>query len=155
MITKVVSGGQTGADQGGLAAAKRLKIEVGGWCPKDYLTEDGNQPELLQYYNLIETSSQKYRARTELNVMESDGTLLVAMDLKSVGTKLTLRLLKQHSKPYLFIPYPSIKEDEEPERIRKWITYNNIQTLNVAGNRRSVAPGIQQFTEDLIVKTFQ
>jgi hypothetical protein len=35
----IISGGQTGADQGGLFAAEILKIKTGGYAPKGYRTE--------------------------------------------------------------------------------------------------------------------
>jgi len=34
MITKIISGGQIGADQAGLEVALELNIPHGGWCPK-------------------------------------------------------------------------------------------------------------------------
>jgi hypothetical protein len=34
MLERVISGGQTGADQAGLAAAKRLGVPTGGFMPK-------------------------------------------------------------------------------------------------------------------------
>ena len=34
-ITRIISGGQTGADRAGLAAAYELGIETGGHCPGD------------------------------------------------------------------------------------------------------------------------
>ena len=37
--SKIISGGQTGADMGGLLAAKDLGIRTGGWMPKGWLTE--------------------------------------------------------------------------------------------------------------------
>ena len=42
MIEKIVSGGQTGVDQAGLLMATEMGIEVGGWCPKGGLDENGN-----------------------------------------------------------------------------------------------------------------
>jgi hypothetical protein len=41
MITKIISGGQTGADQGALYAAIGLDIPHGGWVPKGGKTEGG------------------------------------------------------------------------------------------------------------------
>ncbi|HJT77421.1 MAG TPA: putative molybdenum carrier protein, partial [Gemmataceae bacterium] len=38
MLERVISGGQTGADQAGLAAAKACGIPTGGWMPKGFLT---------------------------------------------------------------------------------------------------------------------
>ena len=45
MIERVISGGQTGADQAGLAVAKRLGIPTGGCMPKGWLTEAGPRPD--------------------------------------------------------------------------------------------------------------
>ncbi|MFB3114968.1 MAG: YpsA SLOG family protein, partial [Nitrospirales bacterium] len=41
MITKLISGGQTGADRGGLDAAIHCDLPHGGWCPKGRKAEDG------------------------------------------------------------------------------------------------------------------
>lgn len=46
MIEKIVSGGQTGADQGGLEAAEELGIPTGGWAPAGYYTEQGKHKTL-------------------------------------------------------------------------------------------------------------
>ncbi len=44
MITKLISGGQTGADRGGLDAAIHCGLPHGGWCPKGRKAEDGVIP---------------------------------------------------------------------------------------------------------------
>jgi hypothetical protein len=41
---RVISGGQTGADRGGLDAALELGIACGGCCPKGRKAEDGVIP---------------------------------------------------------------------------------------------------------------
>ncbi|MBW2238310.1 MAG: hypothetical protein JRF39_04555 [Deltaproteobacteria bacterium] len=41
MITKIISGGQTGADQAALDVAVKLGILHGGWIPKGRITEVG------------------------------------------------------------------------------------------------------------------
>jgi hypothetical protein len=41
MIIKIISGGQTGADQSALDAAIELDISHGGWIPKGRKTEVG------------------------------------------------------------------------------------------------------------------
>ena len=55
-VTKIISGGQTGADQAGLAAAKRLGIPTGGFFSKGFLTEAGPRPDLAAEYRLEETT---------------------------------------------------------------------------------------------------
>lgn len=73
MITKIISGGQTGADRGGLDAAIHCGIPHGGWCPKGRIAEDGVIP--ADYY-LNEMASPEYLPRTKANVVDSDATVI-------------------------------------------------------------------------------
>ena len=68
MIQKIISGGQTGADQAALDAAIELNIPHGGWVPKGRLTEDGILPGR---YNLKEMPTTSYPKRTEQNIIDS------------------------------------------------------------------------------------
>lgn len=61
MIERVISGGQTGADRGGLDAAIDLGLPHGGFCPKGRRAEDGVIPGR---YQLEETESADYTERT-------------------------------------------------------------------------------------------
>ena len=70
----IISGGQTGVDRGALDAALKLDIPHGGWCPHGRLAEDGPIPDC---YRLRETDSAEYAVRTELNVFDSDATLIL------------------------------------------------------------------------------
>ena len=142
MLEKIISGGQTGADQGGLEAARTVRIETGGTAPKDYMTEDGPDPSLRDRYGLREHSSGDYRARTEANVLDADGTVLFG-NVFSAGSLLTRSLCRKHRKPIL--------ENPTPEELRRWIEKNNIQVLNVAGNRESKNPGIYKATHDIVL----
>ena len=65
MIKRIISGGQTGADQAGLSVAKRLGIPTGGFVPKGFLTEAGPRPDLAAEYGLEETATVAYPERTE------------------------------------------------------------------------------------------
>ncbi len=66
MVNKIISGGQTGADQAALDAAIELGIPHGGWIPKGRLTEEG---QLLGKYQLQEMPTGSYTKRTEQNVV--------------------------------------------------------------------------------------
>ena len=61
MITKIISGVQTGADRAALDVAIKLDIPHGGWIPKGRKTEDGTLP---QKYKLQEMPTESYPART-------------------------------------------------------------------------------------------
>lgn len=44
MLSKVISGGQTGVDCAALRAAAACGVERGGWCPPGRESEDGPIP---------------------------------------------------------------------------------------------------------------
>lgn len=99
-MEKIIAGGQTGADRAGLDAAMEAGIPVGGYCPKGRLAEDSTVPAK---YLLTELNAGGYTARTEKNVVESDGTLILNVGNLSGGTRLTLDCAKKHAKPCLVV----------------------------------------------------
>lgn len=154
MIERIISGGQTGADQGGLQAALDLEIKTGGTAPKGWRTETGSNRKFLQVEcGLMESISSNYWLRTEDNVKNSDGTLLVGK-LHEPGTALTLRLCMEHRKPQLFIAFPDDRQ-RICSLLRLFIRNYNIKTLNVAGNRESKNPGIFKFTREFLVEALR
>jgi hypothetical protein len=97
MLKKIVSGGQTGADQAALRAASAARIETGGWAPKGWTTEKGAAPWLADY-GLAEHPSPDYPPRTEANARDSDGTLWFGR-VTSSGYKTTTDACRKHGKP--------------------------------------------------------
>ena len=71
---KIISGGQTGVDQGALDFALDVCFECGGYCPKGRKSEMGTIPFK---YPVIENDSEKYIERTRKNILASDGTLII------------------------------------------------------------------------------
>lgn len=138
LVTKIVSGGQTGADRAGLDVALWHEFPHGGWCPKGRKAEDG---PLGGQYHLTETPSTSYLQRTEWNVRDSDGTMVFTFTKEATGGSLrTLAFAKKHEKPCLHI-FPG--RDYQPELlIQKFITEHSIKVLNIAGSRESKEPGI-------------
>jgi len=61
VIKKIISGGQTGADQGALDFALENGIEAGGWCPKGRFCENGIIPDK---YPVEEVTGDDYNLRT-------------------------------------------------------------------------------------------
>lgn len=150
MLEAIYSGGQTGADRGGLDAAIVLGISHGGFCPKNRHAEDGSVPLM---YNLTETNSHGYRERTELNVVHTDGTVIVRKQNISPGSDLTRRLCHKHDKPYIEIIFGSgMDMSANSKRLKSFIKACKIKTLNIAGNRESVSPGIQSYTKQLLIE---
>ena len=143
MVTKIISGGQTGADQAALDVAIQHNIPHGGWLPKGRLTEAGPLPE---QYQLKEMPTDSYPKRTEQNVMDSDGTLIVSHGEISGGTALTQKLAIQHGKPWLHVDMSKLSVDSAAKQLREWIDGNDIDVLNVAGAKASKDPEIYQET---------
>jgi hypothetical protein len=137
-IKKIVSGGQTGVDRAALDVALEFGIQCGGWCPKGRWAELAPIPE--HYPNMIETDSEKPEQRTELNVQDSDGTLIILDGLQEGGTQYTIKMIQRHCKPY--IVFDVLSETLTVTDIAKWILYYRIRTLNVAGPRASESEGI-------------
>ncbi len=147
MIKKIISGGQTGADQAALDAAIELDIPHGGWVPKGRLTENGVLPDK---YKLHEMPTSSYSERTERNIIVSDGTLILSHGKLTGGSELTQELADKNQKHCLHIDLNSIPEFEAALKINKWIGGNHIEVLNVAGPRASKDPKIYQATIDII-----
>jgi hypothetical protein len=134
MITKIVSGGQTGADRAALDFAIKNSISHGGWIPKWRITEDGT---LSDHYQLQEMKTRSYVKRTEQNVIDSDGTLILSHGKLTGGSVFTRQFAKKHNRPWLHIDFNNALMSELAEQIKKWVEENKIKTLNVAGSRAS------------------
>jgi hypothetical protein len=147
---KIVSGGQTGADTGGLLAARELGIETGGVAPKGWLTENGPQELLHRSFGLTECEEEGFPARTRRNVVESDGTLLVG-DYETGGSRLTFELATQLSRTLFLLDFPN-RAERSVDEFLQWLHQHQIHILNVAGNRESQNPGIVQFTRDFLIR---
>ena len=135
-VRRIVSGGQTGVDRGALDAAISLGLEHGGWCPRGRLAEDGVIP---RRYRLRQTQSVDYPTRTEQNVRDSDGTLILYRQRLYGGTELTRRLAEKHGKPYFLV---DLDQAVDLQPVRHWLDEQSIAVLNVAGPRESSSPGI-------------
>jgi hypothetical protein len=149
-VTKVISGGQVGADIAGLRAAKRVGIETGGWMPRTFRTKQGPRPEYADLYNVKELTTRDYRARTRLNVEDSDATFRMMLDPETAGEVATLWELKYAGKPYIDFffdyNYKLLDPDGAEHKARRWLKINNIKTLNVAGNAYIyLEPPVEEF----------
>lgn len=152
-IERIISGGQTGADQAGLAAAKHLGLKTGGWMPKGYRTEAGPRPEFLNLYGMLEHTDHSYLPRTALNVLQSGGTLVFGNQYSS-GSSLTISLGLRKGKDIFVCPWNSGQPTPPTEPFFDWLSTRSWTTLNVAGNRESKNPGIFDACKDFLITTF-
>lgn len=152
MLTHVFSGGQTGADQAGLAAAKEVGLATGGWAPRGYLTLVGPNLSLGWLFGLQEHAGS-YGPRTDANVRDTDGTIRLAGDFGSPGERRTLRAIRRFNKPHLDVDVrqrPYFPQEE----VVAWLRRHEIVVLNVAGNSEETWPGIYNFAHEYLKMVF-
>ncbi len=145
-LKKVISGGQTGVDIAALRAAADANLETGGSIPKGFLTERGCDPS-LKNFGLVETPSTSYVPRTENNVKNSDATLWYG-NMTSRGGQLTRRMCDKHGKAFVII------NNDTSQSVFELIRDRGYKTINVAGNRESVSPGIEKRAYALLLPAF-
>lgn len=139
-LSRVISGGQSGADRAGLEVARALGIPTGGTAPKGWRTEYGPDLDLRDVFGLVESESLGYDARTLANVRGSDGT--VVFGAATGGTGLTLGYCRVLEKPHL--------HNSDAATLRAWITEFDIKILNVAGSRHSKNPRIFDVAAEVV-----
>lgn len=166
MVTKIISGGQTGVDMAALVVAKEMGIETGGTAPIGWMTEEGSKQELLESYRLVEgpEDDRVYIKRTMINIDDADGTL-VMRPFKSTGTDMTIGYAQQNvwtPGKMIFDDRGFAKTNNKPvyiirsfenfsaEHVVIWLRENEISTLNVAGPRESHRPGLQDKAEEIL-----
>ena len=146
-LSKIVSGGQTGADQAALDFAIEHGIPHGGWIPKGRLTEVGSLPE---QYCLNEMTTKSYPKRTEKNIVDSDGTLIVSLGKMTGGTLLTWELAPKHSKPCIHIDLNVNSVTGGALLLRDWVKDSEVRILNVGGPRESKDRRIYAAVKELL-----
>lgn len=168
---KVISGGQSGVDQAALRAARAAGIATGGTAATGWLTEDG-VADWLAGFGLQQCERPGYPARTAANVRDADATLLLGDPFTDGSTRMLREVLRCGGKPVLICSRihegKSVEVRLDARRSQvwtvnapdahlawMWLRANDVQTLNVAGNRESHLPGIGRAAEKWLVEVFR
>lgn len=150
MISKLISGGQTGVDRAALDVAIALTIHHGGWCPKGRLAEDG---VIAAHYLLQETLSENPLVRTQQNVLDADATLIFFLSIEDAyqdGTGATIDCCKKYQKDYFL---HMAEEKTTDQRCLDWLLSNQqITVLNIAGPRESNWKEAYRYTKVHLMK---
>jgi len=146
-LRRIVCGGQSGVDRAALDAALTAGFACGGWCPKGREAEDGPIPG---HYPLIETDSDDPARRTELNVRDSDATLIVTTLPLCGGTRLTAELSHRLGRPVLVIDIDTKELGAAIDQLGRFLLTHRTGTLNVAGPRASESAAASVFAGKLI-----
>ena len=141
MVLKIISGGQTGADQGGLYGARDAGIPTGWFAPYNFLTEKGNADWLATKFGLVD-SNVGYKERTKLNVGAADITLWFGSCSGSAGYWATRNAAMKLGKRFKEV------KDMDSKDLASWI--DQFKVVNVAGHRESHCPGLCQSTRERI-----
>jgi hypothetical protein len=93
--------------------------------------------------------------RTEWNVRDSDGTLVLQMADAShrdaapdAGTAWAVKCAARYQKPLLVC---DVNDPDAPDRIWQWLTAFRIETLSVGGPSEGTSPGIGDRAYALLV----
>jgi hypothetical protein len=165
MLERVITGGQTGADQAGWRAARACGIATGGSMPMGFRTEgqileggstgpDESHPEFAEHYGAHALESLEYRQRTRANVRQADAVVWFG-GTDTRGGRLTLGLAR-----IVGIPTLVLRRDDDdqathpPEHFVSWLRDHAVRTLLVAGNRESHEPGIGAWVEGYLLRAF-
>jgi hypothetical protein len=146
MLSKIISGGQTGADRAALDAGIGMGFPVGGSCPMGRMAEDG---PIGNEYKLVEIGGG-YRQRTRKNVEDSTGTAIFYQSVLQGGTEQTVVFCIKAGKPYKLIDIDLVDSQIATKVIVEFIEINKISILNVAGPRQSSCPAIYSYVKDVI-----
>lgn len=148
MLEKIISGGQTGADQGALDGAISCGFPYGGTLPAGRKTENGTLPIS---YEMDEIASGRYADRTAKNVIDGDATLIVSHGSLTGGSALTMKIAKRLDKPWLHIDLNTYNPEMAADKVAAWVETSNCKILNVAGPRASSDADIYNCTRSLVV----
>lgn len=154
-------------DQAALRAAKESGLAVGGWCPPERGCESG---VISGEFPLKETEQERSpdapevprSLRTEWNVRDSDGTLVIRSgevshsdaaieEAADPGTELAMQCAKRYGRPW-FVCDPGAADAKQ--RILQWLAKFPISTLNVAGPSEASSPGIGYRAHALLLQVF-
>jgi hypothetical protein len=152
MVTKLISGGQTGANRAGLDVAIRWGFPLGGWCPKGRKAEDGM---IGGQYQLVETPSASCLQRTEWNVRDSDVTVIFTLaSTLNGGSKRTAEFAEKHRKPWIHLAQCSSSYESPSLMLQRFVKENGVQVLNGAGTRGSKEPDVWKFAYEALEAAF-
>jgi hypothetical protein len=134
-ISRLISGGEAGADRTALDWAIRHSLPHGGFCPEGRRAHDGLIPLA---YNLTELDTRSYAACSERNVIEADGTLIVTSRRGLSGSAAqTGRFCEAHKKPSIHL---SMDTRNPGLVLRAFVQEHSISVLNVSGTPHSEDP---------------
>jgi len=158
VLSKIISGGQTGVDQAALRAAQKSGLACGGWCPPERLCDSGIIPSNFRLQETLEERSAAApdiprSLRTEWNVRDSDATLILQpSEIQDPGTEWTTRCAARYGRlAFTCDPF----DPQVLTKVVAWLDGLAVHTLNIAGPSERTFPGIGSRTYDVLLEAFK
>ena len=147
-VTRIISGGQIGADQVGMQVATDIGIPTAGMAPPGWATSKGPMKDAMLKWGMTEglPDPKIYRNRTIANVRQAardgGGTVIFFATQAKKGKR-----VKVPSRGSFLTQDEAIRAAEQfgtappiinpsAQRLREWIDRHQITTLNIAGSRK-------------------
>ena len=147
MIKKIISGGQTEADQAALDIAIKLRIPHGGCTPKGLITKTDKLPEK---YMLKEMPTDNYSECIKQNVIDSMGTLIISYGSLSGDLDYARKMALRHKRQMLSIDLNQMDVGKGALLLNDWIHLYRIDVLHVIGPDAEVNPNVRNQTKHII-----
>lgn len=146
MIERIVTGGETGAEQAAWAAARREGVATGGYMPRAFRTEAGLAPR-LQLYGAVEFPFDDAR-RIRANLRRAGGLAWFG-DPESPEAREAFAACRELSKPTFVVDLGYTP----PGKLAGWLEVFQIAALVVSGDRESQNPGVGAIVEAFLART--
>ena len=147
MIKKIITSGQTEADQAALDIAIRLRIPHGGWTTKDRIAETGSLPER---FKLQEMQTDNYSECIKQNVIDSMGTLIISYGTLTGDLDYARKMALRHKRQMLGIDLNQMDDAKAATLLNDWIQLYRIDVLHVIGPDAQVNPYVRNQTENIM-----
>jgi len=147
MLKKIISSGQTEAEQAALDAAIKLGVPHGGWIPKRKLTETGALPPK---YRLQEMPTDTYSECIEQNVIDSKGTLILSCGKPTGHLDFARKMTLKHRHQLLGIDLDLTNFIDAASLVHDWIQLRHIDALYVTGSGATVNPDVGNHTTFIV-----
>ncbi len=145
MLSRIISGGRSGAEIAALAAALAMGIHCQGWLSPGSDPGAGADP-----YGLKALPENDPRNPDEVNALEADGTLIITYG-EITGLAAAVRdAADRRERPWLHIDLVQRSKFDAAMAIRAWIVEKRIAALHVSGATSNESPAIRAATTDLI-----
>ncbi len=147
MLKKIISGGQTGADQAVLDIVIKLGLPHGGWIPKGRITEARPLPDK---YKLKEMPTDSYSECIEQNVKDSKGTLIISFGKLTDDLNYAREMTLKHKRQLLGIDLNQTIQFKAASLVNDWVQLRHIDVLYVIGPNASVNPDAWKHTANIV-----